>query len=153
MAKNQTQDQLTDDELDAIEAEKAERTEEITQAVAEAVANTRAEMEASIADVVAKAVAKAVADVKASTAGGTGSTASDNDNRPKDGIYDPNPKKAKLARDRSDTKQVIALERGYYGVELKEEGAIFYVPVDEVADWFEDVKGGKTITNAEDELV
>lgn len=149
MSNNKNQNQAptpTDEELDAIEAAKAEQTEEIAQAVAEAVAETKAEMEASIADQVAAAVKEALKGVN--TSGGTSTPAAPVGT----GIFDPNPVKAKIAREKSKKKQVIALERGYYDVMLREEGDIFSVPVDEKADWFEDYKGAKG-GNADEELV
>jgi len=69
------------------------------------------------------------------------------------GIYDRNPKVARVAREKSKKKQVIVLERGYYGERIREEGEIFEVPVAEKADWFEDVKSSGKITNADEELV
>lgn len=140
-----SQEDLTDDELDQLEAEKAERTQEIADAVAEALANQKAENEKAIADAVAKAVADALAQVKAN--GGTVSTAPVGT-----GIHDSNPLKAKIARQQSKKKQVIALAMGYYGDRLREEGEIFEVPVDEKAEWFEDYKGAKGGT-ADEELV
>lgn len=68
------------------------------------------------------------------------------------GIFDPNPVKSKIAREKSKKKQVIALERGYYGDRLREEGDVFEAPVDEKADWFEDYKGNKG-GNPDEELV
>lgn len=142
-------DHLTDEELDAIEADKAARAEEIQTAVAEALA----EHQASVDELVKEAVAKALAAMPATATGTPGVAPSENLSRGTDGIYHANPAKAKLARDKSKTKQVIALERGFYGVSLIEEGTIFEVPADEKAPWFEDVKGGKAVANAEDELV
>lgn len=136
--------EMTDEEIDALEAEKAERTEEINTAVAEAVANTKAEMEKTIADQVAAAVTEAVKNVS------TGSTAVA---KPVGtGIHDPNAMKAKIAREKSQKKQVIALATGYYGERLREEGDIFEVPVDEKGGWFENYKG-KAGTPAGEELV
>lgn len=69
------------------------------------------------------------------------------------GIRDANAKKAKLARDRAKKKQVIAIERGYYGEIVREAGDVFDVCEGETATWFEDKKSNKRINSAEDDLV
>lgn len=135
--------ELTDEEIDAIEADKAERTEEINNAVSEALEAQKAENEKTIAEAVAKAVAEALKNVN--TSGGEIKPVGT-------GIHDPNPMKAKIAREKSEKKQVIALAMGYYGERLREEGDVFEVPVDEKGSWFENYKG-KAGGTAGEELV
>jgi|688.fasta_scaffold08511_7 hypothetical protein len=55
---------------------------------------------------------------------------------PTTGIYATNPVVAKMAREQSPKKRVVALTAGYYGEQLREEGDIFEVPEDEVSSWF-----------------
>lgn len=134
---------LTDEEIDRMEAEKADRAEEIATAVAEAVSNANKDIE----DKIAKAVAEALKGVNTAPGASTPAPAPVGT-----GIFDPNPLKAKMAREKSKKKTVVALAMGYYGVRLYAEGETFEVPVDEKGEWFEDFKGDTT-KPVEEELV
>lgn len=50
----------------------------------------------------------------------------------------------------SDTKTVVAIQKGFYGGQLREEGAVFAVPAGESANWWKDAPNAKQPTSGHD---
>lgn len=50
----------------------------------------------------------------------------------------------------SDTKTVVAIQKGFYGGQLREEGAVFAVPAGETANWWKDAPNAVQPTSGHD---